>query len=540
MTEDKPRPESTVAILLGAGSWPQYVELEGGNHFAGSHRRFREYLAQPKGLNLADENVCDLFDDARSPSELVVAVAEFLENHRQRLAKSALRIRDLLFYFVGHAEYDDPTQLYHLIVRYTRENLWAQTSLRIVDLYKAFEAHTPTARRYIIIDACYAGRAGDFIYQSSGSASVGKRELDEFADKGAALLSSSGSTSRSKAPADSDCTMFTGALLEALMPSTRPRSRSLLSLHEVRNRTVEVLEQRYGRMRAVWPEVHSPSQGQKAVADSPILPVVSPSKRNAPTRGTKTEPQRAPSTVAPSTEKSPDLAATQTVPKTEISKKADESASANTSTSKPASAATAGVAPSLPLPPVKPYRSISPRATAGGSGGGALLVVIYMAFRFWTPATDFLKAKGWISGEPSTQKLQLDIEALRKKNTPAVKLDDVLGAKGLATRLIESSAKSGTGVGGTLTQPDTLGISPSNPPILHQKPVDLSKLFAPSSSRLGTDPSKPASPWLPTQSPSPLRNSLRFPDYLTYPTPAPVPAPATTSPPAGQKPETKP
>lgn len=149
-----------------------------------------------------------------------------------------------------------------------------------------------------------------------------------------------------------------------------------------------------------------------------------------------------------------------------------------------------------------------------------------------------------MSGEPSTKKSQqfdLDtLKILRNNRTSPTNLENVLGTKGLSTKsLLERSTTAGGGLNGFQTPLDTLTVPPSKNPILQRKPVDLSKIFKPSPSRLATDPSKPESPWLPTTQ-SPLRNQLGFPDYSKYPAPTPTPAPAVTAPPAEQKPETKP
>src|SRR5262245_48356841 len=92
-------PESTLAVILGASSWPDYPQLSGqvSAPLEKSAESFREYLLSPDGLHLPPGNLKDLFNDGRSTSEVLNSVADFLKDRQQKST-----ITDLILYFAGH------------------------------------------------------------------------------------------------------------------------------------------------------------------------------------------------------------------------------------------------------------------------------------------------------------------------------------------------------------------------------------------------------------------------------------------------------
>jgi hypothetical protein len=226
-------------------------------------------------MGLLAENVKDFFDDPRAPADILKEAAQFLERRQKEMEHHGRLSTDLLFYFVGHAGFVGSDNAYCLFLKFTQERLLRPTSLHITDLAEVFQENARHLRRYFILDACFAGAAPRFIFQSSRGEMI-RRELDQHLPrKGVALLCSSSSQHPSKAPKGERYTMFTGALLDVLMRN-QPREEERLSLRVLGRLTADLIRDRFENA-AVRPEVHSPDQRDGDLADVPLFP-------NPPTR----------------------------------------------------------------------------------------------------------------------------------------------------------------------------------------------------------------------------------------------------------------
>jgi len=67
MDNQVPSPRTTLAILLGASTWPDSPDFPGSQAFANAAAGFRKYLFAPDLFGLPKENALDLFDVDDSP-----------------------------------------------------------------------------------------------------------------------------------------------------------------------------------------------------------------------------------------------------------------------------------------------------------------------------------------------------------------------------------------------------------------------------------------------------------------------------------------
>jgi tetratricopeptide (TPR) repeat protein len=229
-------------------------------------------------MGLFPENIKNFFDDPRAPADILKEASEFLVLRQRELESHGQAFSDLLFYFVGHGGFVAPDDAYCLFVRFTQERLLRTTSLHITDLAEVFREHARHLRGYFILDACFAGAAPRFIFQSSRGEMIRRELAQQFPRKGMALLCSSSGQHVSKAPRGEPFTMFTGTLLN-ILTRNHPREEERLSLRALGRLTADLIRERY-EDAAVRPEVHSPDQRDGDLADVPLfpnLPVTAPS-----------------------------------------------------------------------------------------------------------------------------------------------------------------------------------------------------------------------------------------------------------------------
>lgn len=258
-------PEATVAITLGAATWPLAPDLAAPPSFAVSHERFVTYLREDLGL--PPENLLVLFDDNSAPSELVERIYAFLRDRMAAVPIGSKAIQVLLLYYVGHGGFAGSDYL--LAIKRTNRDLRAATSLRMRDLAEGVRRASPNIRRYLILDCCFAAAAyAEFM---GGPISVAvERTKDAFPSAGTALLCASGARDYALAPKGEDATMFTGALLRALREGD-PMAPRLLSLRDVGGLVEHIIREKYSD-DAVRPELHTPEQREGDVSLIPLFP----------------------------------------------------------------------------------------------------------------------------------------------------------------------------------------------------------------------------------------------------------------------------
>ena len=85
MNGDEPKPESTLAIIFGASTWPKYPAFQDLPGFKAFAEAFRDYLLDEKGFGLPDENLCYLFDALERPSLILDEMSQFLRARTKKL-----------------------------------------------------------------------------------------------------------------------------------------------------------------------------------------------------------------------------------------------------------------------------------------------------------------------------------------------------------------------------------------------------------------------------------------------------------------------
>jgi len=258
----------TVAVILGASVFPRAPRLAEGRSFYTSAADFKDYVIHSHGLGLPAQNVSWLFDDSRSADDQLDDLSSFLSKRIREQEKTETPIQNLLLYYVGHGLFSRGDQAYCLAVRATKEASEGGSSIRMTDLATVVKDSAAFARRILILDCCFAATA--FKEFQSTPLGVAKVQIEkEFPLKGTALFCSSSSEEPSLAPKELKRTMFTDALLKALLsghPSLGPRmTTSELGI------IVGMKLREYSR-DWVRPQVLSPDQSEGDIAGVPIFP----------------------------------------------------------------------------------------------------------------------------------------------------------------------------------------------------------------------------------------------------------------------------
>ncbi len=276
MDVQAPSPQTTLLILLGASGWPFSSEFQSSEAFANAARRLRAYFLNPRPFGLPAENLLDLFDTDQSADELDVTIGQFLQQRVAGLRAGGNPARDLLLYFVGHGGFVGRDSDFYLAIRRTRMDNPRASGLQMMSLADTLTERARHLRRIIILDCCFAAAA--FSAFQSGPAQVAMEKTVDafevrqkavgFPAKGTTLLCSSSHKSPSLLLPDGSSTMFTKALLDALVQGTTSQ-RDHLTLRDVKDAAADLLSE---IRNAPKPVVLSPDQSEGDVADIPFFP----------------------------------------------------------------------------------------------------------------------------------------------------------------------------------------------------------------------------------------------------------------------------
>ena len=261
------KPSNTLAIILGASSWPKCAEvLPASKAFEKSAIEMKHYLTGSDGMAIPSVNVLDLFDTEETPSSILDKIGTFLQE-RVTTATMNEKTTDLVLYYTGHGGFSGPDKTYFLAIRSTKYREEGGTSIRMVDLATSLKRWALDLRRYIILDCCFSAAA----YKSAVNQAISAQTLDAFPMRGTALLCSSSPRTVSVAKDGYGYTMFSGALLQVLRIGEIGQSPDGLSLHETGSRVRRLIQERHAD-DGVRPEVHSPDEHQGDVANIPLFP----------------------------------------------------------------------------------------------------------------------------------------------------------------------------------------------------------------------------------------------------------------------------
>lgn len=255
-----PTAESTVAVVLGAGEYPQHTEWT--NHvLAASALAVRDYLRSPIGMAMQPGQILDLFDADDTAPDQLVQIENFLR------ATGTANARDLVLYYVGHGDFDDYKH-YCLGIR-ASARYRKYTLMKSRELATAVRGAFGQKRIYVIYDACFAASA---LPDWQGSKiEVAAREMSRsLPEHGIAFLAAASKDDVTYAPQDERYTVFTGAVLEALTCGVEQPSPRI-SLHELHEEVRRRLERRSCES-GERPEIFAPTQQGGDVSRLELFP----------------------------------------------------------------------------------------------------------------------------------------------------------------------------------------------------------------------------------------------------------------------------
>jgi hypothetical protein len=262
---------TTIAIILGAHEWPKHPSLDTSSTFLSSANWFTKYFCSPQGMGLRPEAILDLFDSESSPDQIDTQLGTFLENRIRHLRDQQLDLTDVLLYYCGHGGFSERDDKFLLSLKSTRQGFAGVSSYRMMDVARTLNTYAGSARRFIILDCCYAAAgAADFFPLSDGTAEMTRQAILLFPPRGTALLCAASANIRAKAARDSQYTMFSGALIEALEKGN-PRFPPYASIRNLKDMIARNIQARYSD-RGIAPEVQVPEAAAGDIAEMPLFP----------------------------------------------------------------------------------------------------------------------------------------------------------------------------------------------------------------------------------------------------------------------------
>jgi hypothetical protein len=160
------RADGTIAIILGARDWRNMGFGEAPS-FERSSEGIHLFVTDTAGLGLRPTVVLNLFDDARSASDQLIKIHEFVERCVEGALIQGGRIADVLVYFVGHGCTDGSGHLC-LLIRSSNEKAPFQTGIQIAALAGMLRASAARQRRIFILDCCFSEAALRDLWAMSG------------------------------------------------------------------------------------------------------------------------------------------------------------------------------------------------------------------------------------------------------------------------------------------------------------------------------------------------------------------------------------
>ena len=107
-------------------------------------------FALPKG------NLLNLFDSELPPGDQLEKMCDFLDEYLQR---GGDKISDIILYYVGHGGFVGINKEYCLMIASTKEGLEGSSGIRIDALSASLRDHARRARKFLILDCCFASSA---------------------------------------------------------------------------------------------------------------------------------------------------------------------------------------------------------------------------------------------------------------------------------------------------------------------------------------------------------------------------------------------
>jgi trehalose synthase len=261
-------PEQFLAIILGASEWPKSPSLPGSQNFKNSADQLKQYLLDPNGLGLTQATLLDLFDDSRSVGDIDDGIEAFLLGAPIRIRDD---VKNVLIYYTGHGAFVEGEHRYCLTLRSSRLGALGTSGYRAASLARTLNRTVPRARKFLILDSCYAAAAqSEFIPQSDVASRMESETMAAMAEAGTALLCATSPADVALNPKASRFTMFSEALLTTLTEGSAERGQ-LMSFDDLRYLITHYIRQKF-RDHAVPPEIHIPDQRRGDISRLGMFP----------------------------------------------------------------------------------------------------------------------------------------------------------------------------------------------------------------------------------------------------------------------------
>jgi hypothetical protein len=269
------RPHTTVAIILGAKDF-NLSGLQSDEAFASSAAAIRRYLLSHNGLALPEDNLLDLFDDPRGSADIDAEIDSFLEKRNQLLSLDDATISDVIVFYTGHGAFSQPGDDYFLTLRATRQSNPTGSGYRVVALAHILKERARSARRFILLDCCFAAAAYK-AFQANSILDVAVAQSDiAFVKRGTSLLCASApdrpAKSRTRAGVtETGMTLFSECLSEVLTNGIASVFRDKLTLAEIGGAVERLMFERY-QGEGGRPQIKSPDERDGDVSKFPLFP----------------------------------------------------------------------------------------------------------------------------------------------------------------------------------------------------------------------------------------------------------------------------
>ena len=270
MSTALPSAARTLVVILGGSTYPNKKSFD-NERLKRSAESLRSYFCDPTQFGLRQEQLLWLFDSTDGPNTLNDRIEAFLKGAAARQEDE--RPLDVIVCFVGHGFFDED-KYYYLATPSFRPGA-PEYSYRFRLLQRTVKQCMQQARKYFILDACYsAAAAGEMMAQSAEPYArqiiheVKQDAPSDLPERGTALLCAASKDDQALMPQESDCTMFTGALL-AVLEQPDPRAQAL-NLRQLYAQIKARIDDQFGAF-GVSPEIHSPDQKEGDVGAIPLF-----------------------------------------------------------------------------------------------------------------------------------------------------------------------------------------------------------------------------------------------------------------------------
>ena len=259
--------DRTISILLGSSEYPR--DPLNNKEFmrealSQSQKDFLAYLQSSEGFGIPKESVCDLFGSDLNFIEQHDKIGAFLEQQMVRLG-TALPV-DLIIFFWGHGYFVD--KQFHLALKHYKHGEERTTGFPIETLAAIIKRLAQNARRYWLLDCCYAdgalSAALDASPRTQAQTTVAQSPIELTKEiLGAELAQPTrGSTALTAADRDNKAwvfrkdtrSLFTDLLMGALAPRDGDESKHI-SFQQIEQRMQATLGERL-RDRTKYPDYH--------------------------------------------------------------------------------------------------------------------------------------------------------------------------------------------------------------------------------------------------------------------------------------------